>query len=328
MLFVNSMPILATPLEVLQELKAQLHANGIERFAEFKVGPRNIQFNCPVHNDGQERKPSCGLLTDNPKNPNDTGIVHCFTCGYSATLEEMISHCFGYDDVGNFGREWLVKNFLTISVENRKDLILNFARKLGQNENEYKYISDNELDKYRYTHSYMYKRKLTDEIIEKFDVGFDKDFMLKDVHVPSITFPVRDVQGRTLFFVRRAINQKLFHYPEDVIKPVYGLYELPKDAKEVYICESVINALTCYVYGRPALAMLGTGTEYQYEQLKALPVRSYVLAFDPDTAGRKATEKFRKALNGHKIMTEVELPPKKDINDLSYKEFINLRKYF
>lgn len=328
MLYINDLPILATPLEVLQELKAQLHANGIERFAEIKVGPSNIQFSCPIHKDGQERKPSCGVLTDNPKNPKETGLVHCFTCGYSATLPEMISHCFGYEDVGNFGREWLVKNFLTISVEDRKDLALNFARKLGQEASEYKYISDYELNAYRYTHSYMYKRKLTDEVIEKFDVGFDKGFMLKDVHIPCITFPVRDQQGRTLFFVRRAIHQKLFHYPEDVTKPVYGLYELPKDTKEVYICESAINALTCYVYGKPAFALLGTGTEYQYEQLRRLPVRSFVLAFDPDNAGRKANEKFRKALKSCKIITEVELPAGKDINDLSYEEFKNLKRFF
>ena len=329
MLFVNNLPVLATPFEVLQELKAQLHTNGIERFAEFKIGTNNIQFSCPIHKDGQERKPSCGLLTENPKDPHKTGLVHCFTCGYSATLEEMISHCFGYDDVGNYGREWLVKNFLTISIESRKDLALNFARKLGQEVSEYKYINEYELNKYRYTHSYMYKRKLTDEIIEKFDVGYDKDFMLKDVHVPCITFPVRDEQGRTLFFVRRAIHQKLFHYPEDTVKPVYGLYELPKDAKEVYICESVINALTCYAYGKYAVALLGTGTDFQYEQLKRLPVRNFILAFDPDSAGKKASARFKEALGKFKIITEVVITDRgKDINDLSYEEFINLKKYF
>lgn len=42
MFYVNKNPILADELQVLNELKAQLELNGILRFAEFKVGPRNI----------------------------------------------------------------------------------------------------------------------------------------------------------------------------------------------------------------------------------------------------------------------------------------------
>jgi len=97
MFYVNKNPILASELEVLNELKTQLALNGIQRFAEFKPGPRNIQFNCPIHAGGQERKPSCGISTVN-KEEVPAGTVHCFTCGYTATLEQMISHCFGKDD--------------------------------------------------------------------------------------------------------------------------------------------------------------------------------------------------------------------------------------
>lgn len=331
MFYINKNPILAGELEVLNELKTQLALNGIQRFAEFKPGPRNIQFNCPIHADGQEKNPSCGILTVD-KEGVPAGTVHCFTCGYTASLEQMISHCFGKDDEGAFGREWLIKNFLTISIENRKDIILDLQRDNNKITNNY--ITEEELDSYRYYHPYMYKRRLTDEIIEKFDVGFDKHFELKDKFgkvknvLRCLTFPVRDINGNTLFIARRSIDIKFFHYPEGVNKPIYGLYELPKDVKEVIVCEGILDALTCWVYGKPAVALLGLGTEYQYDQLRKLGCRKIITALDPDTAGQRATARLKKALNGSKLVTSYMVPEGKDINDLEKEEFENLQELF
>jgi hypothetical protein len=331
MFYVNKNPILAGELEVLNELKTQLALNGIQRFAEFKPGLRNIQFNCPIHAGGQERKPSCGISTVNNEGV-PAGTVHCFTCGYTATLEQMISHCFGKDDDGAFGREWLIKNFLTISIENRKDIILDLQR--GNNKITNNYITEEELDSYRYYHPYMYKRRLTDEVIEQFDVGYDNHFELKDKFgkvksvLRCLTFPVRDINGNTLFIARRSVDIKFFHYPEGVDKPIYGLYELPKDAKEIIVCESILNALTCYVYGKPAVALLGLGTEYQYDQLRKLGCRKIITALDPDEAGQKATVRLKKALQGNKLVTSYIIPEGKDINDLTKKEFENLQELF
>lgn len=336
MFYVNKNPILADDLDVLQELKQQLASKGIQLFAQFKVGPANIQFNCPIHNHGQERKPSCGISTINQRNEatgaeHPAGTVHCFTCGYTATLEQMVSNCFGYDDDGAFGREWLVKNFLTISVEDRKQIELDFSRKIQTSVCEY--VSEEELETYRYYHPYMYKRKLTDEIIEQFDVGYDNNFLLKsregkESHYRCITFPVRDISGRTLFIVRRSVDVKFFHYPEGVNKPVYGLYELPANCPELIVCESIFNALTCYAYGRPAVALLGLGTDFQYNQLKKLPCRKIITAFDPDEAGTRATLRLKKALASHKLVTTFRIPTGKDINDLSRQEFENLEEVF
>lgn len=327
MFYVNKNPILADDLEVLNELKRQLEMNGIQRFATFKVGPKNIQFNCPIHNDGQERKPSCGISTVNQEG-TPSGTVHCFTCGYTATLEEMISHCFGRNDNGSFGREWLLKNFLSIAVEDRKDLSLDFGRIQLCKANHF--ISTKELDKYRYYHPYMYKRRLTNEIIDKFDVGYDAHFKLRDgdKELRCLTFPVRDIDGNTLFIARRSVDTKLFHYPEGVNKPIYGLYELPKDAKEVIVCESILNALTCWVYGRYGVALNGLGTDYQYEQLRRLPCRKIITAFDPDNAGKRATERLKKAIGNSKLVTSFVIPTGKDVNDLELDEFLNLEEIF
>ena len=86
--------------------------------------------------------------------------------------------------------------------------------------------------------------------------------------------------------------------------------------------------MTCYVYGKPAVALNGLGTEYQYKQLKRLPARKFIIALDPDEAGQRATRKLRKALRGSKLVTQYEIPEGKDLNDLDEKEFENLVEIF
>lgn len=330
MFTVNGNPILASELDILYELRAQLALNGIERFSTIRTGAGYIQFNCPIHNDGRERRPSCSISTrDKPNFP--IGAIHCFTCGYSVYLDEMISHCFGYDDNGRFGREWLTKNFMTVSVENRKDLQLDMSRDTQVKKLEY--VSDEELDSYRFYHPYMYERKLTDAVIEEYDIGYDGNFKLvgsngKIQTYRCITFPVRNAEGKTLFIARRSIDTKFFHYPSGVIKPLYGLYELPKDIDEVVVCESVFNTLTCRVYGDYSVSLLGLGTEFQYEQLKKLPCRKLKLALDPDKAGQNAADRLSKALKGYKIITRLRIPAGKDVNDLSEDEYRNLEELY
>lgn len=328
---VNGNTLLADEIDILIELKEQLAANGIYRFAQFKVGVNNIQFNCPIHNNGQERKPSCGILL-NDRNNIPAGTVNCFSCGYTATLEEMISHCFGYNDFGAYGRDWLTRNFLTVAVENRKDLELDFSRSC--NDNITSYVSDEELESYAFYSEYVLSRGITEDIIDLYDVGEDRHFELKNkkgettIILDCATFPVRDECGNTLFIARRDIHSKIFHYPEGVDKPVYGLYELDKDADEIIVCESIFDALTCRVYGKQAVALLGTGTERQYAQLRALSCRKMITAFDNDEAGNRATVKFKEHLKDSKIVTHYELPINKDVNDLTKEEFDNLVEYF
>lgn len=329
-------PILADEMSILEELRDQLALNGIHRFHTLKQTQQHIQFNCPFHKGGQERKPSCGITICDIKRGDGSvvpaGTVHCFTCGYTGSLPEMISGVFGHKDAGIFGIEWLRKNFLTVTVEHRNQLNLNLSRTVEKQEK--KYVPEEELDTYRYTHPYMYKRKLTDDVIEMFDVGYDKDFVLKkqdggESHLRCITFPVRDETGGTLFVARRSVDTKFFHYPSGAEKPVYGIYELSKIdpyPKEVIICESIINCLTCFGYGKYAVALNGTGTPFQYSQLLKLPVRKYILALDPDAAGNKGRAKLRKALSGKKMVTEYIIPEGKDINDLTKEEFDNLQE--
>ena len=306
---------------ILIELVSQLRANNIQLIQKCKEGPTHIQICCPYHNNGQERRPSAGIRKED-------GIFHCFACGEVHSLPEVISYCFGYTDdiVGLFGWQWLLKNFAVVQVEERKDVELDCSRTIsnfGTNRLD-NFVTEEELDKYRYIHPYMYKRRLTDDIIELFDIGYDKD-------TQCITFPVKDIKGNVLFIARRSVNSKFFHYPCGVLKPVYGIYELSLQKKypeEVIVCESMLDALTCWVYGKYAVALNGLGTQEQFRQLRELQCRKLILGTDNDEAGQTARTRIRYNVK-NKLITEFQLPDgKKDINELSEDEFNNLEEIF
>ena len=326
---------------VLTELISQLRANGINLIQKRRDGPTHIQICCPYHNNGQERRPSAGLRKED-------GMFHCFSCGEVHTLPEVISHCFGYSDdiVGKFGWQWLLKNFATVQVEERKGIELDLVRDINNNHNRNgntrQYVSEEELDKYRYTHPYMYKRRLTDEIIELFDIGYDKD-------TDCITFPVRDVNGNTLFVARRSVKSKFFNYPEGVEKPLYGLYEIYDVIREanaindsynlidsrfefpseVIVCESMLDALSFWTVDKYAVALNGLGNDLQFKQLRELPCRKIIIATDMDERGLAARKRIRQNLGSRKLITEYIFPKgRKDANDCTAEELLNLEEVF
>ena len=317
--------------DMLKTLKAELYTKGINRFAYFRRNGDNVQCPCPFHKNGQERKASFGVNGNLNK-------CHCFTCGWSGGIEDMISELFGFVD-SKYGKRWLIKRFNTIEIESRPNILegVNYtrfnitndsilditrpARNKKRIEENQQYITEEELDKYRYIHPYLYERGLTDEIIERFDIGYDRDR-------ECITFPIRDIEGNCVFVATRSVKTKFFGLPQGLEKPLYQAYRFTQgDYKEAYICESFLNCLTLWKYDLPAIAMIGTGNHKQYEILEKLPVRSYILAFDPDEAGRKATERFKKNVKG-KILKEIIYEEEgKDINDLQEK-FLQLKTTF
>lgn len=317
---------------ILDMLKFDLAQHGVDRFHIFRNNGENVQTNCPFHKNGQERKPSFGVNGEIDK-------CHCFSCGWSGTIEEMISELYGYQDEGKFGKRWLIKRFNTVEIETRPNIMEGFNERnnrlndrninrldnLNNNPVDNTYISDEELDKYRYIHPYMYERKMDDRVIEIFDVGYDKE-------TECITFPIRDKNGNCLFIARRSVNTKFFSYPQGVEKPLYGLYELyqlDEFPKEIYICESMIDAITIWTHcDKYAVALNGLGNDLQFSQLNDMPNRTFILATDNDSAGIKARIRLKKYIT-NKIIKEIILPSnRKDINECTYNEFENIKIIF
>lgn len=323
-------------IDILQELISQLRANNIQLIQKYKDGPTHIQICCPYHNNGMERRPSAGIRKED-------GMFHCFACNEVHSLQEVISYCFGHTDdiVGKFGWQWLLKNFATVQTEERKDVRLDWSRTSQRDSSkDINYVTEAELDKYRYIHPYMYKRGLTDEIISLFDVGYDAS-------TESLTFPVRDIQGNCLFIARRSVKTKWFNYPEGVEKPLYGLYEyytmfsdsdnqyfdlwakVNPQANEMIVCESMLDALSFWTVNKYAVALNGLGNELQFKQLRELPCRKIILATDMDERGLAARKRIRMNMRNTKIITEYMFPRgRKDANECTKEELQNLEEVF
>ena len=314
-MLVNGTYIEATAEEILGELRNQLHAQGIFLLNKMQTTPSDVMVTCPYHKEGQERRPSAGIRKSD-------GLFHCMACQETHSLTEVIAHCFGYTDP-MVGWRWLQQHFISVGQEQRKPLELDLERSIPKFRAEY--VSEDVLDSFRYLHPYMYKRGLNDQIIELFDIGYDRA-------TECITFPIRDIHGNTLFVARRSVKTKYFNYPSGAEKPLYGIYELSlQPSKEVIVCESMLDALVCWVWGRPAVAMNGLGTDLQFKQLSQLNCRKLILATDNDDSGRRARERIKSRVRG-KLITQFDYASypvgKKDMNDLTESEFRNLQEIF
>ena len=191
------------------------------------------------------------------------------------------------------------------------------------------------LDEFRYFHDYMYERKMTDEAIDYFDIGYDRDSQ-------CITMPVRDpATGKVAFCQTRSVKTKFHQYPEFIIKTdyIFGYYEAIEEIQEkldngdndivVWVCESIINAITLWTDGKIAVALMGTGGGNQYKLLNRLPTKRIVFALDPDKAGDLGTERLIKQVTNIPFKFVVEYPKyvrdkELDINSMDDEDRINL----
>jgi len=307
------------PLEdILSQLRAELHIKGIKLLEKDpRESGHNIQCQCIYHGNGQERKPSMGI-------DKNSGVVHCFACDTTVGLDEFISNCFGYSDNGAYGWSWLIQNFVTL--EKGEGRVVNFRMGNRRNSNIDTdscptFVSEEELDKYRYYHSYWEKRGIKEDwLIELFDLGYSPSEKM-------ITMPNFNKDGDCEFVAKRSVKTKFFSYPSGSAKPVYGiyqLYQLDEFPKEVWITESMIDCLRLWQVGKFACALNGLGTQSQFKALSDMPCRAFVLATDNDEAGRNARQRIKESVK-HKLFYEAIIPThRKDIGEMTDEEILNM----
>ena len=297
--------IITTPIEeILSKVRAD---TGFRYLHDIKVSNSGLKITCPFHGDGKEKNPDCFVNIE--PNSNLYGVFHCFACGAKGFITDIINFCF--NENGKFAENWLIENFANVFVDVQEVLP---EIKLD-NKEEHRFLPETEIDKYRYFHPYMFQRKLTEDVIRKFSVGYD-------VRDDSIVFPVWDEKGNLLFFTKRSVKGKNFFIPNGVIKPIYLLnYIVKEHITSVVVCESQINALTAWSWGYPAIALFGTGSKDQYEILKRSGIRNYTLCFDGDEAGDLGIQRFIKNMNDDVLINIKPMPRGKDLNNLTKEEF-------
>jgi len=298
---------------------------------------------CPFHNEGQEKKASFGILIKEEVRHGKrypTGWCYCFTCKYVKALPDLVEDLLKIRNISRTGINWLEENipgfessslFDFLIPEDISSAIINqwqtqdaIAHIKSLQGDKITFISEEELAKYRFTVPYMYERKLTDTVIEKYDIGFDANWVsgTRKLVTPCLTFPIHDEFGNVLYIYRRAISTKFFSMPEGLQKVLYGLYQLPKNTKQLIVTEAIIDCLTCIVYGYPAVALYGTGTDFQLEQLRRLGIREIIVCMDADDAGKRAVKRIKRRINDVSVVSSMELPEGEDPNSCTKDQFI------
>lgn len=338
MITVWGVPLVATVEQVLNDLKLELYGTGLLR--DMNNTGSDLMITCPFHKNGKEHSPSCGVLLREKvvkDKKYEAGTVHCYTCGYTADLPQFVADVLGLEN-NLAGYKWLIGRY-NYSVQSREPLELNLYR--GQ-EQKASYMDEDEVEQFyqnllhhREAGDYLYNRGLANWVIDAYKLGYDPADK-------TVLFPVRDLQGRVVFYKGRSIAGKHFYNAKDIDKSslVFGLYELcngrfarglatPSDP--IWITESEIDALSLISYGEFAVAIMGSHiSEEQCRELEKTPFRRFVLATDNDEAGRKGAAQIKRMLipKGFRFTNLQWHTDLKDINDLhkqhggSWKDYL------
>lgn len=310
MLYIDNYVIDTPIIDIVRQCKEEL-TNGKLKSIEQKGD--SVFVTCPVHKDGKENKPSCSIYSGD--NDSLYGVFNCFTCNSSGPLWRFIGDCFDKDD--NFGKKWLIDRFAmeVYGINNIPQV-----KKIDLTQNKKTYLDESILSGYDSYCEYLNKRHLSKEICERFNVKYDP-------YTRSIIFPVYNVNNKLEFLTRRSIDSKKFIIDKDASKStIYLLNEVVKGGYQtVCVCESQINALTCWQYGYPAIALFGAATPKEsMDTINKYSVLRYILLYDNDDAGKHGVSKFKKYIRKDVLVDEVVMPLGKDVNDLSKEELDKL----
>ena len=317
-LIINKVKILPDAEKILTKIRDDCESRYL---SSMEVHGKDVVCQCPFHKGGMERKMACFVYNDVDREDMEFGTYHCFACGATGHLNKLVSFCLSLsiDDAN----EWLTEYFGTTYVD-EVEYIEEF--KYGEKEEE-QFIDESVLNKFDYNNEdalrYLIdKRHLSKEVIDYFKIGYDAENK-------SVTFPCRDRRGNLVGVFERSIETKWFHIPKISPKPVYLLYEnITMGSDYIYVVESQINALTLFTWGYPAVALFGTGSKSQYDELKKSGIRKFCCVFDGDNAGRDGLNKFANSLRNNSLITYKIVPDGTDVNDLTKEFFDSLPTYY
>jgi len=288
---------------------------GGKKLREIQDKGSELVVTCPNrdHSDGCEKTPDCHIsLID--RNGVPAGTFNCFACGASGSFVRFVALCF--DSPMDYAKRWLIANYGKLDDSPTLELEpIELEPKAGES-----FLDESILDAFQSYHPYMDKRRLSKKVCEAFKVRYDPKS-------ECIVFPVWDDRGRLVMLTRRSVNSKMFLIDKDKEKPVYLMnFIKERDLREVTICESQINALTLMGWGIPAVATFGCNvTQKQLDIINRSGVSHVYVCYDGDQAGRKGTKKLLAGLCEGILADVVDMPPGKDVNDLTEEEFDRLR---
>lgn len=277
----------------------------------------DVVINCPFHSGGNERTGSFHILTkDKTKGRQviDAGVGHCFACGTSVTLPQLVSYLTGKDDNGLSGYEYL-KDTFGIDMTTTSGVALT----IPPVKEESPIVPHTQ---YKGYHPYFTERGITNASIEFFELGYDPVF-------GGIVLPIKDKHGSVRMLVKRSVQGKRFHNTTGAKKSnlMFGLHEYYKnlgyysDLQHIVIVESALDAIILWQLGHVAFATLqAIPSEEQLDLINQLPVPNIVIGTDNDQAGIEAVGDYTKGIKGKKLYRLLYNEGEKDVGDKNLEE--------
>ena len=302
-----------TPIKIIVEDLKTL-TNG-KKLRDINDKTDELIVTCPnsAHSGGQERKPACHINISRPEVP--AGACNCFVCGLHGSFANFVAATL--DSSVDYAQQWLTARYgirTQTTIQLGDDISV-------KNTAEKPYFDKSILDQYQPWCPYFEKRKLSRSVCEAFDLKYDP-------YMRQVIFPVYDTKDRLVMLARRSIDTKTFYMDENMEKPVYCLNSiLNNNISSCMIVEGLIDAMTCWDRGVPAIATLGQPSPEQIEAINKSCITTLYVAFDADWAGRKFTGFLKQHLSPRILTVDIKLPPnRKDVNDLTIEEWQDLIK--
>lgn len=290
--------------EVIETLQADLRKRGIPYLAKLKHTPNNLMITCPYHKGGQESSPSCGVLYREKAyrdKIHKAGTVHCFTCGETHSLEEMISHVYGYKDNGEYGKEWLLEKFGILSTS---EINFNYDFTIKEEKSGIEYTQ------FKQYHPYFAQRGISEKVADAFDLGYDE-------FTDSVVLPLFDKGNKCIMLIKRSIKEHIYMNTSGASKTdsVFGIQMVYKKLSQlsnspyIFVAEGAFDVIKLWQAGYPAVGILQASISLnQIDLIKKLPFQKVVIATDNDKAGRDVAFKLANLLSQNKEVYLLKYP--------------------
>ncbi len=319
--------------------------NIISEYVTLKRAGRNYMGLCPFH---REKTPSFVVSPDKQ-------IYHCFGCGEGGNVISFVMKIENIEFIEALEKLAIkagieLKPINTGYVDNNKD-VKEKIFKINQEAANYWY-KNLYSTKGKVALDYLYKRKLDDETIKKFGLGYSNNInemfeylkskgfteneILKSVIVEKketryvdkfrnrLMFPIVDTKDRVIAFGGRVMDDskpKYINSPDTLIysksRNLYGLNIVKKQKLEkILIVEGYMDTISVHQRGISiAVASLGTAlTEEQARLLKRYSTE-VVIGYDADSAGQAATLRGLDILNNAGCIVKVLRLDTNDVKD-------------
>lgn len=291
----------------------------ISQYVRLKRSGRNYFGLCPFHN---EKSPSFSVSPDKQ-------IFHCFGCGAGGNVFTFLTKIEGINFIEAVQMLAERANIQLPTLENSGDsareLLKAKVYKVNESAAEY-YHQNLYKPESKIAQEYIKKRKLSNETLKAFKIGFSGKFdelyrELKkqgfeekeilesglvnrndkgqyiDRYRNRIMFPICDVRGKVIAFGGRVLDDskpKYINSPENVVyskgRNLFGLNVAKKgDIKKILIVEGYMDVISLHQRGiTNVVAPLGTALTQQQGWLLRKSSEQIILSFDSDEAGLTA----------------------------------------